>query len=74
MSVKIAQEDFENQKVSLEIIQSKVEGGLSAQEELLQGELNYATSKSNLDNAAVDLENSKDQFKRLVGVSLIRRN
>jgi outer membrane protein len=70
MSVKIAQEDFENQKVSLEIIRSKVEGGLSAQEELLQGELNYATSKSSLDNAKVDLENSKDQFKRLVGVSL----
>jgi outer membrane protein TolC len=70
MSVKIAQEDFENQKVSLEIIKSKVEGGLSAQEELLQGELNYATSKSSLDNAMVDLENSKDQFKRLIGVSL----
>lgn len=70
MSVKIAQEDFENQKVSLEIIKSKVEGGLSAQEELLQAELNYATSKSSLDNAMVDLENSKDQFKRLVGVSL----
>ncbi|HAF28658.1 MAG TPA: TolC family protein [Bacteroidales bacterium] len=70
MSVQIAQEDFDNQTISLEIIRSKVEGGLSAQEELLQGELNYATSKSNLDNAKVDLENSKDQFKRLIGVSL----
>jgi len=70
MSVQIAQEDFENQIVSLEIIRSKVEGGLSAREELLQGELNYATSKSNLDYAKVDLENSLDQFKRLIGVSL----
>ena len=70
MAVKIAEEEFENQTVSFEIIRSKVEAGLSAQEELLQGELNYATSKSNLDNAKVDLENSNDQFKKLIGVSL----
>jgi outer membrane protein TolC len=70
MSVQIADEEFENQKVSLDIIQSKVEAGLSAQEELLQGELNYATSQSSLDNARVDLENAKDQFKKLIGVSL----
>ncbi len=70
MSVQIAAEEFENQKVSFEIIRSKVEGGLSAREELLQGELNYATSQSTLDNAKVDLENANDQFKRLIGVSL----
>ncbi len=70
MAVQIAEEEFENQKISFEIIKSKVEAGLSAQEELLQGELNYATSQSNLENAKVDLENSKDQFKRLIGVSL----
>jgi len=70
MAVKIAQEEFENQKISLEIIRSKVSGGLSAQEELLQGELNYATSKSTLDNSIVDLENAKDEFKKLIGISL----
>jgi outer membrane protein TolC len=70
MSVQIAQEEFENQKVSFEIIKSKVEGGLSAQEELLQGELNYTTSQSTLENAKVDLENANDQFKRLIGISL----
>jgi len=70
MAVKIKEEEFENQKVSLEIIKSKVEGGLSAQEELLQAELNYATSKSSLDNAVVDLENAKDEFKKLIGLSL----
>jgi len=70
MSVQISREEFENQKVSLEIIRSKVEAGLSAQEELLQGELNYATSQSNLDNALVDLENSMDQFKQLIGLPL----
>jgi outer membrane protein TolC len=70
MSVQIAREEFENQKISLDIIRSKVEAGLSAQEELLQGELNYATSQSNLDNALVDLENSMDQFKQLIGLPL----
>ena len=70
MAVKIAQEEFENQKVSLEIIRSKVSGGLSAQEELLQADLNYATSKSTLDNSMVDLENAKDEFKKLIGISL----
>lgn len=70
MSVEITKEEFDNQSVSLDIIKSKVEGGLSAKEELLQAKLNYATSKSNLDNAKVDLENSKDQFKKLIGISL----
>lgn len=70
MSVQIAEEEFANQKVSLEIIKSKVEGGLSAKEELLQAELNYSTSMSNLDNAKVDLENAKDDFKQLIGIEL----
>ncbi len=70
MAVKIKQEEYENQKVSFDIIKSKVEADLSAKEELLQGELNLATSKSNLDNAIVDLENAMDQFKKLIGISL----
>jgi outer membrane protein len=70
MSVQIVEEEFKNQEISLDIIRSKVEAGLSAKEELLQGELNYATSKSNRDNSKVDLENAKDQFKRLIGISL----
>lgn len=70
MAVKIKKEEYENQKVSFDIIKSKVEADLSAKEELLQGELNLATSKSNLDNAIVDLENAKDQFKQLIGISL----
>ncbi|MBC8319191.1 MAG: TolC family protein [Bacteroidetes bacterium] len=69
-AVQIAEEEFANQKVSLEIIKSKVEAGLSAKEELLQAELNYATSESNVDNNRVDLENASDQFKLLIGMSL----
>lgn len=70
MALKIAEEEFENQKVSKDIIISKVEGGLSAKEELYQAELNFSTSQSNLDNKRVDLENAKDQFKLLLGISL----
>lgn len=70
MALQIAEEEFENQKISKDIIASKVEGGLSAKEELFQAELNYATSKSNLDNNRVALENAKDEFKLLLGISL----
>jgi len=70
MAYEIAKEEYENQKVSKEIIESKVEGDLSAKEELYQAELNLATSKSSLDNSLVNLENAKDQFKQLIGMSL----
>jgi len=70
MALQIAQEDFDNQKISKDIIESKVEGQLSAKEELFQAELNYATSNSNLEDKNVDLDNAKDQFKRLLGISL----
>ncbi len=69
-AVDIAEDEFKNQTKSLEIIRAKVEAGLSAKEELMQGELNYTTAKSNLDNAKVDLQNSLDQFKLLIGISL----
>lgn len=71
MSLQVAVEEFENQKVSKSIIESKVEGQLSAREELFQAELNYATSHSNLEDQKVALENSKDEFKRLLGISLL---
>lgn len=70
MGLKIAREEFENQKVSLDIIASKVEGGLSAKEELFQAQLNLSTSKSSLENQKVELENSMDLFRKLLGISL----
>ena len=69
-AVEIAQEEFDNQKVSFDIMQRKFDAGLSAKEELLQAELNYATAESNLDNAIVALDNARDQFKLLIGMSL----
>ncbi len=70
MALDIAGEEFKNQEISKGIIQSKVEGGLSAKDELFQAELNYSTSRSNLDYKKVDLENAEDQFKQLIGLSL----
>ncbi len=70
MSVQIANEEYINQQSSYEIIKNKVDAGISAKEELYQAELNLATSKSNYQNQQVLLENAKDQFKQLIGISL----
>ena len=70
MSLRIAREEYENMQQSYEIIKNKVEAGLSAMEELYQAELNLATSKSNYQNQQVLLDNSKDAFKQLIGLSL----
>lgn len=70
MALQIAEDEYENQKASFEIIRTKVLAGLSPSEELYQGELNMETSKSNLQNSRVELENTKDRFKQYIGVSL----
>jgi outer membrane protein TolC len=69
-SLEIAKEELANQEKSFEIIKSKVKGDLSAREELFQAELNLATSNSNCENKLVELENSMDDFKKLLGISL----
>jgi outer membrane protein TolC len=70
MALSVAEEEFKNQQTGYEIIKSKVEGGLSAMEELYQAELNLTTSKSNLQNAIVNLENAKDDFRQYIGIPL----
>ncbi len=70
MALAVAQDELKNQETGYDIIKSKVEGGLSAREELLQAELNLSTSKSNLQNAQVNLDNAKDDFRQYIGMSL----
>ncbi len=70
LNLQIAQEEAQNQQASYEIIRNKVEAGLSAQEELYQAELNLSSAKSKVQNASVQLENSKDELKKLLGISL----
>ncbi|HUS85720.1 MAG TPA: TolC family protein [Bacteroidales bacterium] len=69
-SLIIAEEAYENMKKSYDIINNKVDAGLSAREELFQAELNLATSRSDVENKQVSLENAKDDFKLLIGMSL----
>ncbi|MEO0553884.1 MAG: TolC family protein [Bacteroidota bacterium] len=66
----IARDELENQEVSYEITQNKVEADLLAKEELYQAELNLATSKSTLENNEVSLANAADDFKLLLGLPL----
>ena len=55
---------------SYEVIKNKVDAGISAREEMFQAELNLATTKSDFENNQVSLENAKDDFKILIGMSL----
>lgn len=70
-SLEIASDEYENQKISFEITQNKVDADLQAKEELYQAELNLATSKSTLENNQVILANAADDFKLLLGLDLI---
>jgi len=55
---------------SYEVSKNKVDAGISAREEMFQAELNLATTKSDFENKQVTLENAKDDFKLLIGMSL----
>ena len=68
--LEIAQDEYDNQLVSYEITQNKVDADLLAKEELYQAELNLATSKSTLANSHVALSNVADDFKFLLGIDL----
>ena len=69
-NLEIARDEYENQKISYEITQNKVDADLLAQEELYQAELNLATSRSTVENNQVMLNNAADDFKLLLGMDL----
>jgi len=69
-NLDITREELRNNEQNYEIIKNKVDAGLLALEELYQAELNLATSKSNVQNREVSLENALDNFKLLIGLSL----
>ena len=69
-SVQIAREELTNATESHEIIQSKVDAGISAKEELYQAELTLANSRAALENRRMSLENAMDNFKILLGLPL----
>ncbi len=71
MNLSISQDEFNNTQKSYEITQNKVTAGIAAKEELYQAELNFATAKSTLQNAQVNLDNQKDQFKQYIGMDIL---
>jgi outer membrane protein len=71
MSLSISRDEFTNTQKSFEITQNKVTAGIAAKEELYQAELNFATAKSAVENAQVNLDNFKDQFKQYIGMDIM---
>lgn len=69
-SLDISKEAFDNMQQSYDIIKNKVEAGILAREELFQAELNLATTRSDYEDQQVSLENAKDNFKLMIGMSL----
>jgi len=69
-SLDISKQAFQNMQQSYEVSKNKVDAGISAREEMFQAELNLATTKSDFENKQVTLENAKDDFKILIGMSL----
>jgi outer membrane protein len=70
ISLEIAKEELRNNQSSYDIIKNKVDGGLVALEELYQAEVNLASSRSALYTREVQLENSLDRLKILIGMSI----
>lgn len=70
LSLQITKEELDNTQANYEIVKNKVDAGLLALEELYQAELNLSTAKSNYYNQQVMLENSKDNFKELIGLNV----
>ncbi|MBM3420743.1 MAG: TolC family protein [Bacteroidetes bacterium] len=69
-SLDISMSAYKNMQESYEITRAKAQAGLAADVELYQAELNLANSRSDYENRLVSLENAKDDFKLLVGMSL----
>ena len=69
-NLSIAEDEQKNTEKSYEITKNKVDAGLLAKEELYQADLNFANSRSGLQNQRVSLENLKDQFKQYIGMDL----
>ncbi len=71
MNLDISKDEFNNTQKSFEITQNKVTAGIAAKEELYQAELNFASAKSTYENAQVNLDNLKDQFKQYIGMDIL---
>lgn len=69
-SLEIAKQQLVNSTESYQIIESKVEAGISAPEELYQADLTRFNSQASVQNLQMQYENSQDNFKILLGLPL----
>ncbi|MCJ7579089.1 MAG: TolC family protein, partial [Candidatus Aminicenantes bacterium] len=69
-SLEIAKQQLVNATESYQIIESKVEAGISAPEELYQADLSRFNSQASVQNLQMQYENSQDNFKILLGLPL----
>ncbi len=67
-NVGISAEELRNATESLEIIQSKVEAGITAAEEFYQADLTRANSQATLENVQMQYANARDTFCLLLGL------
>ncbi len=70
MELETAKEDYASYQKSYQIIKNKVEGGLTAKEELLQAEIDMLSSQATMNNDEVTYQNDMDEFKQLLGIDL----
>ncbi|MDA3853729.1 MAG: TolC family protein, partial [Bacteroidales bacterium] len=68
LQVIIYRDELNNLETSYDIIQKKVNAGLATRENLYQSEVNLISGESALENALVNLENAKDDFKVVLGM------
>ena len=69
-NVEIVKEELRNASERYEIIDSKVQAGITAREHLLQADLTRANAAGNLQNVQLEYANALDEFKLLLGMSL----
>lgn len=69
-SLEISKAELKDAEANYNIIKNKVEADIATKDELYQAELNLATAKSTVDNRRVSLENAKDDFKKILGITL----
>lgn len=68
--VEIAVEQLKNARERLGIIQSKVDAGIAALEELYQAKLDEANSRASLQDARMTWENQLDELRLALGLPL----
>lgn len=68
--LEISKEELANAKQSYDIIVDKVDADLAAKGELFQAEINYANAQSSYEQSIVSLENTKDNFKKALGLDI----